>query len=41
MDRSIAVARDLVAALDARSLAEHRPVSRAMAADLLDRAGPQ
>ena len=41
MDRSIAVARDLVAALDARSLAEHRPVTRAMAADLLDRAGPQ
>ena len=41
MDRSIAVARDLVAALDARSLAEHRPVSRAMAADLLDSAGPQ
>jgi chromosomal replication initiation ATPase DnaA len=41
MDRSIAVARDVVAALDARALAEHRPVTRTMAADLLDRAGPQ
>ncbi len=37
MDRSIAAARDLVAALDARALALGRPVTRALAADLLDR----
>ena len=36
MERSIAAARGLVAALDTRSLAAGRPVSRAMAADLLD-----
>jgi chromosomal replication initiation ATPase DnaA len=36
MDRSFAAARDLVAALDARSLAQGRPVTRALAAALLD-----
>ncbi len=38
MDRSIAAARALVAALDARALALGRPVTRALAAELLDRA---
>ena len=41
MDRSFAAARDLVAALDARSLAQHRPVSRSLAASLLDSIEPQ
>lgn len=36
MERSIAAARSLVARLDARALAEGRPVTRALAADLLD-----
>ena len=36
MFRSIAAARDLVAALDARALAQGRPVTRALAAELLD-----
>ena len=36
MERSLAVARRLVAALDARALAEGKPISRAMAAALLD-----
>lgn len=36
MERSIAAARSLVARLDARALAEARPVTRALAADLLD-----
>lgn len=36
MFRSIAAARELVAALDARALAQLRPVSRALAAELLD-----
>ncbi len=36
MDRSIAAARALVAALDTRALAAHRPVSRQLAAELLD-----
>ena len=35
MDRSFAAARDLVAALDARALAEARPITRAMAASLM------
>lgn len=38
IDRSIAAARHLVAALDALALAEGRPVTRALAAELLDRA---
>jgi chromosomal replication initiation ATPase DnaA len=38
MDRSIAAARHLVAALDARALALGRPVTRALAAELLDSA---
>lgn len=37
MDRSFAAARDLVARLDAQALAEGRPVTRALAATLLDR----
>jgi chromosomal replication initiation ATPase DnaA len=41
MDRSFAAARDLVAALDARSLAQNRPVSRSLAASLLDSIEPQ
>lgn len=41
MDRSFAAARDLVADLDARSLAQGRPVTRALAASLLDSAEPQ
>ena len=36
MERSIAAARALVAALDARSLASQRPVSRQLAAEVLD-----
>lgn len=36
MERSLAAAGALVAALDARALAEGRPVSRAMAAEWLD-----
>ena len=41
MDRSFAAARDLVAALDARSLAQRRPVNRSLAASLLDSIEPQ
>ncbi len=36
MERSIAAARALVADLDAKSLASARPITRALAADLLD-----
>lgn len=36
MDRSIAAARDLVALLDAHALARGRPVTRALAAEVLD-----
>ncbi|WP_374290261.1 chromosomal replication initiator DnaA [Paenirhodobacter enshiensis] len=36
MDRSFDAARRLVAALDARAVAEGRPLSRAMAAEVLD-----
>jgi chromosomal replication initiation ATPase DnaA len=36
IDRSIGAARDIVAALDARALAAGRPVTRALAAELLD-----
>lgn len=36
MDRSFAAAHDLVAALDARALQRGRPVTRALAAELLD-----
>jgi chromosomal replication initiation ATPase DnaA len=38
---SIAAAQALVAALDARSLATHRPVTRALAAEVLDSAAPE
>ena len=41
MERSIAAAQTLVAALDARSLATHRPVTRALAAEVLDTALPE
>jgi chromosomal replication initiation ATPase DnaA len=37
MDRSFAAARDIVAQLDAASLAEKRPVTRSLAAKLLDK----
>jgi chromosomal replication initiation ATPase DnaA len=37
MDRSLDAARDLVAALDARSLAQGRAITRQLAAELLDR----
>lgn len=37
MERSIAAARSLVAAMDARALAEGKPISRHMAQGLLDR----
>jgi chromosomal replication initiation ATPase DnaA len=40
MDRSFAAARDLVARLDAAALAEGRPVTRALAATLLDSPEP-
>lgn len=36
MDRSIAAARILVAALDARALSQHRPITRALAGELLE-----
>ena len=39
MERSLAAARDLVARIDARSLAEARPVTRSLAAAVLD-SGP-
>jgi chromosomal replication initiation ATPase DnaA len=39
MDRSIDAARMLVAALDSRALALHRPVTRQFAAELLDSQG--
>lgn len=41
MERSIAAAQALVAALDAKSLATHRPVTRALAAEVLDSAAPE
>ncbi|UWR21512.1 chromosomal replication initiator DnaA [Sulfitobacter sp. S190] len=40
MDRSFAAARDVVAALDAESLARQRPVTRALAAQVLDKLNP-
>ena len=36
MDRSIAAARALVEALDACALSQHRPITRAMAGEILD-----
>lgn len=39
MDRSLGTARRLVAALDARAVAEGRPVTRTMAAEVLDSLG--
>jgi chromosomal replication initiation ATPase DnaA len=40
MERSIAAARALVADLDARALSEGKPISRAMAAEVLAKAAP-
>jgi chromosomal replication initiation ATPase DnaA len=37
MPRQISAAQDLVAALDARALAEGRPITRQLAGDVLDR----
>ena len=36
MERSIAAARALIATLDARALANHRPITRQLAAEVLD-----
>ena len=41
MDRSIAAARQLVDALDARALSQHRPITRAMAGEILESARPE
>lgn len=41
MERSVEAARHLVALLDARSLAAHRPITRALAAELLDSTAPE
>ncbi|MBI1173186.1 chromosomal replication initiator DnaA [bacterium] len=41
MERSIAAARALVAALDARSLATRRPITRQLAAEVLDLRAPE
>lgn len=41
MERSIAAARDMVTVLDARALAAGRPVTRALAAEVLDSAPEQ
>lgn len=41
MERSIAAARSLVAALDAAALAQARPVTRTLAGEVLDIAPPQ
>ena len=41
MERSIAAAQALVMALDAKSLATHRPVTRALAAEVLDTTAPE
>ena len=41
IERSIAAAREVVAALDARALAAGRPITRALAAELMDSASQQ
>ncbi len=41
MDRAFAAARALVAAIDARALADGRPVTRAVARQVLDLRGPK
>lgn len=41
MERSISAARALIAALDARALASHRPLSRQLAAEVLDLGAPE
>ncbi|MCT8330399.1 DnaA ATPase domain-containing protein [Albidovulum sediminis] len=40
MERSLAAARDLVAALDAQALAQGRPIGQKLAAEVLDRLRP-
>tara|TARA_R110002051_G_scaffold104963_1_gene177808 strand:+ start:23758 stop:24420 length:663 start_codon:yes stop_codon:yes gene_type:complete len=40
IERSYAAASNVVAALDAASMAQGRPINRALAADLLDKAAP-
>jgi chromosomal replication initiation ATPase DnaA len=39
IDRSFAAARDVVAAMDSQSLARHQPLTRALAAQVLDNLG--
>jgi chromosomal replication initiation ATPase DnaA len=39
IDRSFAAARDVVAAMDGHSLARHKPLTRALAAQVLDNLG--
>lgn len=41
IDRSIGAARDIVARLDARALADGRPITRALAGDVLDNGAAQ
>ena len=41
MERSVEAARRLVADLDARALAAHRPITRALAAEVLDTDAPE
>jgi chromosomal replication initiation ATPase DnaA len=41
IDRSIGAARDIVARLDARALADSRAITRALAAEMLDKDAPQ
>ena len=41
MDRSIAAAQSIVAALDARALSQHRPISFAIAAEILESDNPE
>ena len=41
MDRSIAAARAMVSALDARALSQHRPITRVMASEILDIGAPE
>jgi hypothetical protein len=40
MERSFATARRIVAALDAASLARKKPITRALAAEMLDKDAP-
>ena len=40
MERDLGLARHLVAAIDRKSLADRRPVTRRLAAELLDKLAP-